>query len=127
MLHETAAIPYGATAKLCPDGQAGWKPAGGQGRLPSPQTPCRSSFPCHRVLRSDGAVGSLSRWQPDEESLLKMERERTAARLVASSRRQRATGYRRHLLDPRESRDRRPDRETSWLTHRRVLEFEAGP
>ena len=80
VLHETAAIPYGATASYAQMARQAGSPRAVRAAGSALATnPLPIVVPCHRVLRSDGAVGSYLGGSPMKESLLKMERERTAA------------------------------------------------
>ena len=80
VLHETAAIPYGSTASYAQMAERAGSPKAVRAAGSALATnPLPIVVPCHRVLRSDGAVGSYLGGSSMKEALLEMERERTGA------------------------------------------------
>ncbi|MCB0861859.1 MAG: methylated-DNA--[protein]-cysteine S-methyltransferase [Solirubrobacterales bacterium] len=78
VLHETAAIPYGSTASYAEMAERAGSPRAVRAAGSALATnPLPIVVPCHRVLRSDGAVGSYLGGTSMKEALLAMERERT--------------------------------------------------
>lgn len=77
VLVQTAAIPYGATASYSEvAGRAGSPRAVRAAGTALATNPLPIVVPCHRVLRSDGEVGSYLGGSEMKEALLGMERER---------------------------------------------------
>lgn len=80
VLRETTAIPYGSTASYADLADRAGSPRAVRAAGSALATnPLPIVVPCHRVLRSDGAVGSYLGGSPMKEALLAMERERSAA------------------------------------------------
>lgn len=80
VLRHTADIPYGATASYADlADQAGSPKAVRAAGSALATNPLPIVIPCHRVLRSDGAVGSYLGGSPMKEALLEMERERAGS------------------------------------------------
>lgn len=76
VLHATAAIPYGSTASYAEMADRAGSPRAVRAAGSALATnPLPIVVPCHRVLRSDGAVGSYLGGSPMKASLLEMERE----------------------------------------------------
>jgi len=77
VLRETAVIPYGATASYAEMADRAGSPRAVRAAGSALATnPLPIVVPCHRVLRSDGAVGSYLGGTPMKEALLEMERSR---------------------------------------------------
>jgi len=77
VLHETAAIPYGRTASYAEMADRAGSPRAVRAAGSALATnPLPIVVPCHRVLRSDGAVGSYLGGSTMKEALLEMERGR---------------------------------------------------
>lgn len=77
VLHETAAIPYGQTASYAQMAERAGSPRAVRAAGSALATnPLPIVVPCHRVLRSDGAVGSYLGGSSMKEALLEMERNR---------------------------------------------------
>jgi len=77
VLRETAAIPYGATASYAEMADRAGSPRAVRAAGTALATnPLPIVVPCHRVLRSDGKVGSYLGGTSMKESLLRLERER---------------------------------------------------
>lgn len=77
VLRETALIPYGGTASYTEMAEKAGSPRAVRAAGSALATnPLPIVVPCHRVLRSDGSVGSYGGGTPMKEALLKMERER---------------------------------------------------
>jgi methylated-DNA-[protein]-cysteine S-methyltransferase len=80
VLHETAAIPYGQTASYAEMAERAGSPRAVRAAGSALATnPLPIVVPCHRVLRSDGAVGSYLGGSPMKEALLELERSRAGA------------------------------------------------
>ncbi|OJU95980.1 MAG: cysteine methyltransferase [Solirubrobacterales bacterium 67-14] len=79
VLRETAAIPYGSTASYAQLAERAGSPRAVRAAGSALATnPLPIIVPCHRVLRSDGSVGSYAGGSPMKEALLKLEREKGA-------------------------------------------------
>ena len=77
VLRETAAIPYGATASYAQMAERAGSPRAVRAAGSALATnPLPIVIPCHRVLRSDGSVGSYGGGSPMKAALLAMERDR---------------------------------------------------
>jgi len=75
VLAETAAIPYGSTASYAEMAERAGSPRAVRAAGSALATnPLPIVVPCHRVLRSDGAVGSYLGGSSMKEALLEMER-----------------------------------------------------
>lgn len=80
VLRQTAAIPYGETASYSQVAERAGSPRAVRAAGTALATnPLPIVVPCHRVLRSDGQVGSYLGGSSMKESLLAMERERSGA------------------------------------------------
>ncbi len=76
VLRQTAAIPYGVTASYAELAERAGSPRAVRAAGSALATnPLPIIVPCHRVLRSDGAVGSYLGGSPMKQALLEMERE----------------------------------------------------
>ena len=77
VLRETAAIPYGSTASYSQMAERAGSPRAVRAAGSALATnPLPIVVPCHRVLRSDGSVGSYGGGSPMKAALLAMERDR---------------------------------------------------
>ncbi len=77
VLRETAAIPYGETSSYAQMADKAGSPRAVRAAGSALATnPLPIVVPCHRVLRSDGKVGSYLGGSPMKEALLEMERDR---------------------------------------------------
>ncbi len=77
VLRETAAIPYGSTASYAQMAERAGSPRAVRAAGSALATnPLPIVVPCHRVLRSDGSVGSYGGGSPMKAALLAMERDR---------------------------------------------------
>lgn len=81
VLRQTAKIPYGGTASYADLAlRAGSPKAVRAAGTALATNPLPIVVPCHRVLRSDGAVGSYLGGSPMKEALLSLEREHAGDR-----------------------------------------------